>query len=260
MSLTTKGNGAPIKGGGSRDQVLPAARIARLNLEGEPSYPEGISVPSVSVPVPSPAKLPWLRRLGTRALLTLFFVFIGIVLGLVAIIQTYGRDLVFEESLKRIEASGNLRVGELHARLSEIAALTRSLGASSATLPAMEESFKTTLPAMIDFGGDPGVAGGGYWPEPGAFSPGIDRRSFFWARDSAGDNKLKYLDDYNAPPPARGYHNDEWYVTVRHKPPGSVFWSRSYVDPYSLEPMVTCTGNVFRDGEFNGVVTIDLKL
>lgn len=41
---------------------------------------------------------------------------------------------------------------------------------------------------------------------------------------------------------------------------GRAYWSRSYMDPYSYQPMVTCTVPMFRDGEFYGVSTVDIKL
>ena len=80
---------------------------------------------------------------------------------------------------------------------------------------------------------------------------------FFWGRES--DGSLKYYDDYNQPGP--GYHHEEWYVAVRHAKPGTCSWSESYMDPYSYQPMVTCTVATFdQDAKFSGTVTIDLKL
>jgi methyl-accepting chemotaxis protein len=79
----------------------------------------------------------------------------------------------------------------------------------------------------------------------------------FWGRET--DGSLKYYDDYNQPGP--GYHNEEWYVAVRHAKPGTCSWSESYMDPYSYQPMVTCTVATFeQQSKFTGTVTIDLKL
>ncbi|MBF0196141.1 MAG: response regulator [Planctomycetes bacterium] len=101
------------------------------------------------------------------------------------------------------------------------------------------------------------VAGGGIWPEPDAFRDGVIRRSFFWGREQNGS--LKYYDDYNDPA-GKGYHNEEWYVPSRWLKEGEVFWSKSYMDPYSYQPMVTCTSPIFEKGVFAGCSTIDIQL
>jgi signal transduction histidine kinase len=101
------------------------------------------------------------------------------------------------------------------------------------------------------------VAGGGIWPEPFAFDPAVERRSFFWGMQSNG--KLKFYDDYNDPN-GPGYHSDHWYIPARYYPSGAAIWSRSYTDPYSLQPMVTCTVPIYKQDTFTGVATIDLKL
>jgi HAMP domain-containing protein/HPt (histidine-containing phosphotransfer) domain-containing protein/two-component sensor histidine kinase len=180
-----------------------------------------------------------------------------LLIGIVVIMNTYGRRLVIAESARKIEQTGNKSVEVLSTRLREIGALTRTLAETIAALPVDEALVRATLPRLIDFQSDLAVAGGGYWPEPGAFTPGVDRRSFFWGRDAA--EQLAYFDDYNAPL-GPGYHNEEWYVPVKFLPPGRVFWSRSYQDPYSYQPMVTCTSNLFADGKLSGTATIDLKL
>jgi len=61
-------------------------------------------------------------------------------------------------------------------------------------------------------------------------------------------------------PEGAGYHNEEWYVPAKRLGEGRAFWSRSYMDPYSYQPMVTVTVPMFRDTERYGVSTIDLKL
>lgn len=180
-----------------------------------------------------------------------------LLIGIVVIMNTYGRRLVIAESARKIEQTGNKSVEILSTRLREIGALARTLAETIEVLPADEALVRTTLPRLIDFQSDLAVAGGGYWPEPGAFTPGVDRRSFFWGRDAT--NQLAYFDDYNAPL-GPGYHNEEWYVPVKFLPPGRVFWSRSYQDPYSYQPMVTCTSNLFSGATLTGTATIDLKL
>lgn len=192
---------------------------------------------------------------GVLALLALFsLIFMGIAL----VMNTYGRRQVVVEAEARVELAGNRAVEQIRRRVDEITALSRTLAQSVRTLPKEVDTFSRVLPELIDFQGEPAVAGGGYWPEPGAFTVGLERRSFFWGRGEPGP--LRYFDDYNAPAPHPGYHRAEWYVPARHLGRGQVYWSRSYQDPYSLQPMVTCTAGVEQDGQFEAAVTIDLKL
>ncbi len=101
------------------------------------------------------------------------------------------------------------------------------------------------------------VAGGGFWPEPFVHDPRRARASLFWGRKP--DGSLKFYDDYNDPA-GPGYHGEEWYVPLRHMTVGKAYWSRSYMDPYSLQPMVTCSFPLFAGGAFLGVQTVDLRL
>ncbi len=195
-------------------------------------------------------------RLALEAILWLGILFAVLLASIVLIMNTYGKGLVIAETKRRIEEAGNRRVAELERRSHEISTLVRTIGKVSEGLPKEEEAFTRTLPPLLDFGGDRGIAGGGYWPEPETFTPGVERRSFFWGRDDKG--QLQFSDDYNGVGP--GYLNEEWYVPLRYQAPGSVFWSRAYTDPYTLAPMVTCSSGVFEGGRFVGTATVDLQL
>jgi two-component system, NtrC family, sensor kinase len=166
------------------------------------------------------------------------------------------KSVVLRESSRFIGQIGSNLVLSLSARLSEIEALARSLSAMVEALPKDAAIFHKIIPELIHFQGDLSVAGGGVWPEPYAFSATVERRSFFWGRDAQGN--LQYFDDYNQPGP--GYHHEAWYTVARYAKPGQCFWSASYMDPYSYQPMVTCTAPTFEQGVFSGAVTIDIKL
>ncbi len=172
-------------------------------------------------------------------------------------INTTGRTQVLEESSKLIQRTGDNAVEIINGRSTEIASLVRTIATLTQLLPKDEKTYLNTFPEIYDFNGDNKVAGGGIWPEPNQFKEGIIRRSFFWGRDSKG--AFKYYDDYNDIA-GKGYHHEEWYVVVRHTGPGHCFWSKSYMDPYSFQPMVTCTVGIFEKNQFTGTVTVDLKL
>lgn len=215
---------------------------------------------SAPEPIAAPPRRAARRRdsLAWQGVVALAALFGLLLVGIVLVMNTYGKRQVVTESQGKVEEAGNRKVEELERRTHEIAALAKTVAEAAESLPREAATFSSVLPRLIDFRGDLGVAGGGFWPEPGLFTPGVERRSFFWGRDAA--TRLQYFDDYNAPPPARGYHGEEWYVPVRHVPPGRVFWSRSYQDPYTGQPMVTCTASCYDGDVFLGAATVDLKL
>jgi anti-anti-sigma regulatory factor len=201
-------------------------------------------------------KVRWSRSLNFKGLLLLVIVALGLIVANVVMMSTQGKQMVRKESSRLMEQIGNNIVAALLTRIQEIAGLTRTLATAVEQLERSEEVFSQQVPRLIDFNGDMDIAGGGVWPEPYAFDPQLERRSFSWSRQA--DGSLQYLDDYNQE--GAQYHNEEWYVVVRHLEPGRCSWSRSYTDPFTHLPLVTGTVATYRDGQLSGTVTIDLKL
>jgi two-component system NtrC family sensor kinase len=170
--------------------------------------------------------------------------------------RTESKSIILAESSRLIGQIGNNIVLDLYARVREVEVLARSLASAVEHLPKTEAGFKQVIPPLIDFQQDLSIAGGGVWPEPYRFAADRERRSFFWGRNAAGN--LEYYDDYNRS--ELGYHQEAWYAIGRYTNRGCCVWSASYLDPYSCQPMVTCTSPTFAGEEFSGVVTIDLKL
>lgn len=181
---------------------------------------------------------------------------IWLLIGVVLVMNTAGRQLVMDESFRLMEQTGNDAVAGLHGRLLQISALNRTMAEAVDTLPRDPEILRTVIPAMLDFQGDTAIAGGGVWPEPRAFDGTSERASFFWGREP--DGSLAFFNDYNED--ERGYHGEDWYVVGRFASQRDGFWSRSYTDPFSGEPMVTHTEPIITDNSFAGVTTVDLKL
>ena len=133
-----------------------------------------------------------------------------------------------------------------------------SLAKLAEKLPLEKKLHVDLLPHLINYKASQSmIAGGGIWPEPYLFEKKTERHSFFWGRNSEGI--LKYYEDYNTPE-GKGYHHEEWYVPVKYLKKNDVFWSKSYVDPYSRQPMVTVSAPMYKKTGFYGVSTIDLKL
>jgi len=198
----------------------------------------------------------WYKSLSFQGIMMLALITFWLLVGIIFIMNTLGKEPISFETSKFIEQLGNNVVSKLTTRSKEIAALTRTLAVTAENLPKSENAFNKTIPKLIDFQRDLEIAGGGVWPEPYTFQADRKKRSFFWGRNAQGH--LLYYDDYNQSEP--GYHHEEWYVAVRHMKPGTCSWSESYMDPYSYQPMVTCTVATFEQRTFSGTVTIDLKL
>ena len=203
------------------------------------------------------SKIKWYHTLKFKLTILHFFLLLFLVSCTAVVLFYAQKEFLHKESLKNNKMLGQSIVAELSQRLRKTEALAKSLARISETIQPNEEFFKHNLHSIIDFNGEQSIAGGGIWPEPYKFDPKLERRSFFWGRDSTG--QLKYYDEYNDPKGA-GYHNEEWYVPARFLRKGQVYWSQSYIDVYSGEPMVTCTAPMHRNGKFYGATTIDLKL
>ncbi|MEZ4485751.1 MAG: cache domain-containing protein, partial [Syntrophotaleaceae bacterium] len=151
---------------------------------------------------------------------------------------------------------GNTMVAQLGERIAVAGNPARAIAATAADLPLKVEEHVvhppphgTTRALFLHHR----RAGSGTNP----ICPAPRTAQLFWGRNAAGI--LEFVANYNDPRGV-GYHHEEWYVPGRFLAPNKVFWSRSYMDPHTYVPMVTCTVPVYRDDRFIGVVTVDLKL
>ncbi len=136
--------------------------------------------------------------------------------------------------------------------------LAISLATIANSLPNDKKNLHNLLPKIINAQGlIQTVVGGGIWPEPFKADPKLEKNSLFWGKNNQG--KLIYFDDYNQTS-APAYHNESWYTPVKNLKADQVHWSKSYIDPYTQQHMITVSAPIFRDGEFYGVSTIDLNL
>lgn len=188
-----------------------------------------------------------------------FFLLIIVFLVVCYTMMTIAKPRLLETQQEQVESLGD----QIVAQLSSSIVMTETIAASIANVyTGMPKKsaviLKKLIPDLIDLPGTAEfIAGGGVWPEPFSFSPDRERRSFFWGRKA--DNKLQYFDDYNDVDGA-GYLHEKWYVPARYARSQKGIWSESYVDPYSLQPMITCTVPMFAKDKFIGVSTVDLKL
>lgn len=174
------------------------------------------------------------------------------------VMEKEGRPLIQDAEKESVRQTGEASMAVLTEYLDQASSLALFMAQTAEALPLDQKLYTSVFSQALnthsirDF-----VAGGGIWPEPFAFNKNKARFSFFWGKDEHG--KLQLFDDYNRPD-GLGYHEEEWYVPAKYVDSGSVYWSRSYVDPYTLEPMITATAPIYRDGELFGVSTVDVML
>ena len=189
----------------------------------------------------------------------LFIVMLCFMMGaFLWVMDNYGKPLLLDIAKQQVRQSGEAVVSLVNERLALTSSLVTTMANSAEVLPKKENLYKRVFKNLLDYKGtEHFIAGGGIWPEPYQFDASVSRRSFFWGRDN--HNEFQYFDDYNLPQ-GNGYHHEEWYVPASFLKSENIYWSRSYMDPYSYQSMVTATAPMYRDNRFYGVATVDIKL
>jgi PAS domain S-box-containing protein len=147
---------------------------------------------------------------------------------------------------------------ELELQMIRMQTLAMSLANIGTIMGSNHKENQRLLKKLINLQGyEKFIAGGGIWPEPFAFDKTKTRSSYFFGRNKEGT--LDFYNDYNDPK-GTGYHNEEWYVPAKFYKEGKAYWSKSYIDPYSFQPMVTITVPMYKNNKFIGVSTVDIML
>jgi methyl-accepting chemotaxis protein len=196
-------------------------------------------------------------RIVTRMTLGILFLLALTAMAVYGVMTFAGKPKLIESGTASAEQAASAITRQLALQLNRIEGTTAAMAHLAETLPHDERLVMTNLPNLIDSNGDAAIAGGGLWPEPNAFNAGVERRSFFWARNTS--NSLEYSDSYSDTQ-ASSYHKESWYAGTRSAPAGRCVWSDGYQDPVSGIAMTTCSVPYRQQGGFAGVATIDLKL
>jgi diguanylate cyclase (GGDEF)-like protein len=203
-------------------------------------------------------RIKWYQRLRVKALA--FFVLLAVsVIGVTTITMNVvstemTRHIVYE----KLSHSQQQVITGLSERTKIATTLANAMASVAVETYKDEALLRSTIVKLINNAeSKPLVVGGGVWPEPFIFNASKARYSYFWSRDIQGD--LLFYDDYNQDD-GNGYHNEEWYVPSEYLQPGQVYWSKSYIDPHSLQSMVTVTSPIIHNNQYIGATTIDLTL
>ena len=116
---------------------------------------------------------------------------------------------------------------------------------------------KEVLKKLLHISADNDVVSGGLWFEPHISKERDTQRSYFFHKDKEG--ALQEIVDYDQHT-TTPYREMEFYVLGRHLKEGETFWTKVYTDPVTKVRMVTVVAPIYREGIFNGVATLDLKL
>ena len=223
------------------------------------SKPEEATQNYVEELVNSSSDVAWHDSLQFALSIKALLIFVIGIASLLFVITFVVKSLLIESEKRVLLKTGVSVVGDIGQIIKSTESHTKALASLGAILPKDKSLFRKTVPQIINQPGNEDIiAGGGIWPEEFLFDPQISRHSFFWARDE--NNQLEFLDNYNKAE-GSGYHKEEWYVPVKYVPKERCYWSKSYFDPYSFEPMVTCTIPIKdKNMDFTGAATLDIKL
>ncbi|MCK5808522.1 hypothetical protein KAH37_06030 [bacterium] len=195
-------------------------------------------------------------RLFTTTFALLFFISLAVVY-LVFRYVAYPRLLeIRQQSLLR---SGAVIVEKIEQETKAAKSLSQIIALTYQFEWGDDAWLKKHIPALFTVSkGNSFIAGGGVWPESYLFTNEEHRSPLFWGHNEK--NEFRFFDDYSDDDKV-DYHQEEWYLPVRLKPENSFYWSKVYRDPFSHQPMVTCsTPIVDDDKKFNGVATVDVSL
>lgn len=200
--------------------------------------------------------VPFYKTMSFKALWILGMMLAVVVVTIVYVLDTTGNSMVRDSANQRVEAQVETVAQSLGQLSNSVSTVALSL-AESLSLDDSDALIEQKLANMFS---NPNirdvVASGGFWPEPYLYDEKKVKASVFIAIKE--DGTFYRIHDYNQTE-AAPYQLSEWYAPARYAR-NSAYWSRSYIDPYTNEPMVTCSVPIFRDARFVGVVTIDVRL
>lgn len=200
----------------------------------------------------------WYESLQFKIAAIFLVLFLFISLSIFMILKSFGDTIIEEQAYLRLNQANSDVVSELKLHTMLGTTIAQSMAELAKKLPNDADLYNSYMPQIIKHqGSNSFLAGGGIWPAPYLFDKDIERHSFFWIRDRAGT--LNPNDHYNQAR-GKGYHNEEWYVPATFLSDGVVYWSKSYVDRYSLEPIVTASVPLIKHQKNVGVATVDIKL
>jgi len=203
------------------------------------------------------APIRWRDTIQFRLLIGLGIAALAVIASNSILIQFVAQRIMYGHNITNVLERGEALVYAVETEIAFADALAESIAHATEMLSDETGIIEDVITNILKPDGyDKLIAGGGIWPEPFALDTTKERLGMFWARDQSGE--LKFINAYNTS--EEGYHNEPWYFPTRHRTSDRCLWSASYIDPFSLVPMVTCSVGMYRNGEFFGVATADIRM
>lgn len=117
-------------------------------------------------------------RIAARMTLGVLVLLLFTALAIFAVMTLGGKPRLVATGTAAAEQSVAALARQLTVQLSRIEGTTAAMAHLAEKMPGDEALAMSLLPNLVDSQGDEAIAGGGLWPEPGAFSAGVERRSF----------------------------------------------------------------------------------
>ncbi len=174
-----------------------------------------------------------------------------------AAIQFVGRPVLVSAGIHTAEQSAAALSAQLHVKLERIQGVATTIANMAENIPHDDALVKLLVPEMIGSNGDGSIPSGGFGWAPAAFAPEVERKLFFWSRDSTG--KLIYHDDYNKAD-AAPYFEQPWFIAAMAATPGKCRWADAFREPVSGVTMTACHVPFLVKNKLAGVIGIDFKL
>ncbi|MFV7770339.1 PAS domain-containing protein [Shewanella marisflavi] len=200
----------------------------------------------------------WKNSLTFKFTIIQFVVAALIIISSIWLIFSTEKKHHMDTQLSLSQNYGLAVIEQLQQVTSKIETLANSIAIVGETYRGQDEIIRQLVPSLLDIGQRHQlIAGGGIWPEPGMFGKEQARNSFFWARNE--HNEFQFLDSYNNDEDP-GYHQAFWYLPAKYFQDEHIHWSKSYVDPYTQEVMLTASVPMRAAHSFIGVATVDIAL
>ncbi|GIU14541.1 cache domain-containing protein [Shewanella sp. MBTL60-007] len=200
----------------------------------------------------------WRTNLPMQFMLVQLLVAAVIIIASVVFLKSIETDRLIDNQEFLSINLGKTIVAKLQQKTNKIENLAVSIGALGELYQHDPKQLNAAIPALLEQPGQQEVIlGGGVWPEPFSFDPSKRKDSYFWARDFASE--LIKVNDYNADS-LSPYYNEPWYVPAKYYPTDTTYWSKSYIDPYTQNAMLTASVPMWQEHRFIGVSTVDIAL
>lgn len=121
----------------------------------------------------------WWESLHFRFICIQGLLFAFVIGATIVVLLLVERSLLLSKGYDLTEEIGTRMVSELRERVMLAESLATTLANLGESLDKDVDTFKRVIPHLLNYEGMEGfIAGGGIWPEPNAFTPGVTRRSF----------------------------------------------------------------------------------